>query len=200
MFKHTKKLISTALTTALIVSAFPAAGFAQDAAVKNEVVVTDDFQSYLPGAALPNGYDGSSKGNSWKIEQSEDGNKYYAMTIDTANDGHLDNEFGRTFDDKFVFQFDLRFRDYGQVDKWLYFIDGSGNDTFIIDINPNGTITAHDGTPIGSYALNKFYTIAIEIDPKAGLMSVKFNNKWRLNDHPIGACSPSSWRFHMRTP
>ena len=47
MFKHTKKLISTALTTALIVSAFPAAGFAQDAAVKNEVVVTDDFQSYL---------------------------------------------------------------------------------------------------------------------------------------------------------
>jgi len=200
MFKHTRKLISAVLTTGLLVSTFPAAIYAEDAAVRNEVVVADDFQSYLPGAAVPNGYDGNSKGNTWRIEQSEDGNKYYSMTVDTASDGHLDNEFGRTLDKKFVFQFDIRFHDYGQVDKWLYFIDGNGNDTFIIDISSNGTITAHDGTHIGSYALNKFYTIAIEIDPKEGLMSVKFNNKWRLNDHPIGACSPSSWRFHMRTP
>jgi len=200
MFKHTRKLISAVLTTGLLVSTFPAAIYAEDAAVRNEVVVADDFQSYLPGAAVPNGYDGNSKGNTWRIEQSEDGNKYYSMTVDTASDGHLDNEFGRTLDEKFVFQFDIRFHDYGQVDKWLYFIDGNGNDTFIIDISSNGTITAHDGTHIGSYALNKFYTIAIEIDPKEGLMSVKFNNKWRLNDHPIGACSPSSWRFHMRTP
>lgn len=200
MFKHTRKLISAVLTTGLLVSSFPAAIYAEDAAVKNEVVAADDFQSYLPGAAVPNGYDGNSKGNTWRIEQSEDGNKYYSMTVDTASDGHLDNEFGRTLDEKFVFQFDIRFHDYGQVDKWLYFIDGNGNDTFIIDISSNGTITAHDGTHIGSYALNKFYTIAIEIDPKEGLMSVKFNNKWRLNDHPIGACSPSSWRFHMRTP
>ncbi len=200
MFKHTKKLISTVLTTALFVSVIPSAAFAEDSAPKKEVVATDDFQSYAVGAATPSGYDGSAKGNTWKIEQTDDGNKYYAMTVDTASDGHLDDEFGKIMEDKFVFQFDMRFRDYGQVEKWLYFINGNATDTFIIDIKPNGTITAHDGTPIGRYALNKFYTIAIEVDPQEGLMSVKFNNKWRLNDHPIGECAPTSWRLHMRTP
>lgn len=200
MFKHTKKLISTVLTSALMVSAVPVAGIAQDSATKNKLVVADDFQSYAAGAAAPNGYDGSAKGNTWKIEENEEGNKYYAMSVDTASDGHLDNEFGTIMDERFVFQFDMRFRDYGQVEKWLYFIDGSGNDIFILDIKPNGTITAHDGTLIGRYALDKFYTIAVELDPETGLMSVKFNNKWRLTDHYVGEGSPVSWRFHMRTP
>lgn len=199
MFKHTKKVISAALMIAMLVSMIPFGAFAEEASVR-EVIVTDNFQTYSVGASTVGSYKGGAKGNLWKLEQEADGNKYFAMTVNTSSDAHLDGAFGKALDDKFVFQFDIRFRDYGSVNKWLYFMNDGGQDFFILDINPNGTITAHNGTPIGSYALNKWYTISVEVDAKNGLMSVKFNDKWRLVDYNLGPCAPSKWRFHMKDP
>lgn len=201
MFKHTKKIISTVLAAALMVSTASVAGFAEDSSAgSQQLLVVDDFQGYSVGSSTVGSYGGGSKGNTWKLEEDQTGNKYFAMTVNTTSDAHLDGTLGGTMESRFVYQFDIRFRDYGPVTKWLYFMDNGGKDIFIIDINPNGTITAHDGTVIGNYALDKFYTIAIELDPAQGLMSVKFNNKWRLINHPIGQCAPAKWRFHMRSP
>ena len=199
MFKNIRRLVSSFLTATLLVSTIPTAGFAADEGTERKVLTTDNFQTYSVGSSTVGSYGGAAKGNIWKLEE-EDGNKYFAMTINTTSDAHLDGSFGETVEDKMVFQFDMRFRDYGPVTKWLYFMDNGGKDIFILDINPNGTITTHNGVAIGSYALNKWYTVAVELDCKAGIMNVKFNNKWRLLDHPVGACAPAKWRFHMRSP
>ncbi len=199
MFKNIRKIVSSFLTAALIVSSFSTMGIAAEETAR-KVIASDNFQSYTKGASTVGSYGGAAKGNLWKLEEDETGNKYFAMTINTTSDAHLDGTFGEAMTGKFVFQFDMRFRDYGPVTKWLYFMDDGGKDIFILDINPDGKITTHNGVAIGNYALNMWYTIVVELDCKAGMMNIKFNNKWRVLDHPIGECAPSKWRFHMRSP
>ncbi|MBE7043826.1 MAG: hypothetical protein E7399_10130, partial [Ruminococcaceae bacterium] len=167
----------------MLISGLTTVAFAEESSQADKVVMTEDFQSCDVGASTVKGYSCVTKGNEWKIKE-EDGNKFYAMTVNTSSDAYFNGTLPEVLGGKFVFQFDIRFLDYGPVEKLLYFAADGGGDIFTIKFNADGTMTTNDGTFIANYALNKFYTVTLEMDADKDTMSVKFNNKWRRLNHP----------------
>lgn len=199
MLKYGKRFISSLLVVAMLISGLTTVAFAEESSQADKVVMTEDFQSCDVGASTVKGYSCVTKGNEWKITE-EDGNKFYAMTVNTSSDAYFNGTLPEVLGGKFVFQFDIRFRDYGPVEKLLYFAADGGGDIFTIKFNADGTMTTNDGTFIANYALNKFYTVTLEMDADKDTMSVKFNNKWRRLNHPVDVRPIKQFRFHMRYP
>ena len=159
------------------------------------VAMREYFEQYKVGR--PSNLSVVDKGNDYGVEESG-GNKYLRMSVTTDNDIHYDCGFSTVLSGKFIFEFEIMLKDYGNVSKLVQFMDTSRNDIFLCFFAPDGYVKLPDGTKVASYALNKFNHVVMAFDTNKGVMDFYFNGKKRASEYAIALQNASSLRIHMR--
>ena len=163
------------------------------------VILNENFESYSIGTVSATTLGGgTAKGNGWFIEnESGKDNKFFKMVINTSSDAHLDRVISPAASGKFVFEVDICFFDYGNVNKNIQLMSSENKDIPLIGFRPDGTLRTYNGIEIARYALNKYYRVSMLIDTDNQTMSVWFNGKRRIKNHKLAIQDAAKLRIHM---
>ena len=192
-------IIAAALMLGQISSGAVSAEEKDGGGVGYSVILNENFESYSIGTVSATTLGGgTAKGNGWFIEnESGKDNKFFKMVINTSSDAHLDRVISPAASGRFVFEVDICFFDYGNVNKNIQLMSSENKDIPLIGFRPDGTLRTYNGIEIARYALNKYYRVSMLIDTDNQAMSVWFNGKRRIKNHKLAIQDAAKLRIHM---